>query len=136
MRGRKRKPTALHVVGGTYRQDRHGDRCDNQVEAEPLGPCPSYLADNEIVAATWAEIVGLLPVGTATRSDRIMVELAVRLTLEMRMQGRFNAAIAAQLRCTLSELALSSASRARVMTNAVNRLVSNDDPTQKYFNKR
>ena len=53
MRGRKRKPTALHVVGGTYRKDRHGDRLDNQAEAEPLGPCPSYFADNEIARAVW-----------------------------------------------------------------------------------
>ncbi len=133
MRGRKRKPTALHVVGGTYRKDRHGDRLDNQAEAEPLGPCPSYFADNEIARAVWAEVVDLLPAGTATRSDRIMVELAVRLVLQMRTQGGFNAAIAAQLRCTLSELALSSASRARIMTSKVDSLVN--DPASKYFRR-
>jgi hypothetical protein len=132
VRGRKRKPTALHVVGGTYRPDRHGDRLDNQVDAEPLGPCPGYF-DHEIAKATWAEVVGLLPAGTATCSDRLMVELAVRLTLQMRMVGGFNAAIAAQLRCTLSELALSSASRARIMTSAVNKLVNG--PAEKYFRK-
>jgi hypothetical protein len=45
MRGRRPKPTVLHLIDGTFRRDRHGHRID--APGRPLGPKPSEISEEE-----------------------------------------------------------------------------------------
>jgi hypothetical protein len=68
----------------------------------------------------------LIPDGVAGRCDRLIIELTCRLLIEMRTQGKFNAALAAQLRCCLAALGMTPADRSRVSTNLASLMGSPD----------
>jgi P27 family predicted phage terminase small subunit len=71
MRGRKPKPTHLHLVDRT-RPDK------NRAELKSTGPLGEPPADFEPDQRTaWDEIVGSLPDGLLTISDRLIVEVCV-----------------------------------------------------------
>ncbi|HEY0839775.1 MAG TPA: phage terminase small subunit P27 family [Vulgatibacter sp.] len=66
MRGRPRKPTALHVIDGTARPDRANRREPKPKVAEPL--CPTHL--DEIAKSKWRELAPqLVRLGVLTRID-------------------------------------------------------------------
>lgn len=69
MRGRKRLPTRLHVIHGTFRPDRHGGR-DPQVPEGSDGPPepPAWMTDAQ--RAGWAYAIEHAPRGILTRVDR------------------------------------------------------------------
>jgi len=48
------------------------------------------------------------------KSDRVIVEVAVRLLIKMRSKNGFTAAVASQLRCALASLGMTSSDRSRV----------------------
>ena len=67
MRGRKPKPTALHVLEGTFRADRHNDAEPHPTAGAPS--CPTWL-DKE-AKAEWRRIVPELErLGLLTVVDR------------------------------------------------------------------
>lgn len=125
---RPRKPTALHLVQGTFNSTRHKDRGSEPLVGEPVGDAPAdWQAPGKLI---WHEIVSAIPAGVAGKSDRLIVELTCRLVIEMRA-GEFTPALASQLRCCLAALGMTPADRSRVTTSAVQRMQS--DPAEKYF---
>jgi hypothetical protein len=124
---RPRKPTQLHLVTNTYNSTRHKDREREPVVTEPLGEPPRECP--EITEALWYEVANMIPPGVATKADKIIVELACRLIIQMRT-GRCTPALASQLRCCLASLGMTPADRSRVLTAAVEAM---DDPADKYF---
>ena len=110
---RPRKPTNLHVVQGTYRKDRHGNRGSEPEIIEPLGGPP----EGWPIAAKllWAELSDLIPAGVAGKSDRLTFELLCRLVGTMRSGTEaLTPALAAQIRTTCAVFGLSPADRSRV----------------------
>lgn len=110
---RPRKPTHLHVVQGTLNATRHANRSDPEVTTA-VGDAPSDWP--EPAKVIWTEIVKMVPAGVAGHSDRLIIELCVRLTIQMRSKGKFTAAVAAQLRCCLAALGMTPSDRSRVVT--------------------
>ncbi len=110
---RPRKPTSLHVVSGTFRKDRHGDRVGEPVVAEPLGSPP---AGWPIAAKMmWAELADYIPPGVATKADRVMFETLLRLVAKMRENSEaLTPALAAQIRTACGCFGMSPADRSRV----------------------
>jgi hypothetical protein len=62
----------------------------------------------------WTEFVSQIPEGVAGNSDRVIVEVAVRLLIKMRSKNGFTAAVASQLRCALASLGMTPSDRSRV----------------------
>jgi phage terminase small subunit len=78
MRGRSRKPTLLHLVEGTYREDRHGDRStfDAMWPGEPEPP-PGLSPDQ---LAIWSTIAAEAPAGVLRSADTATLGQYVILT--------------------------------------------------------
>jgi hypothetical protein len=125
---RPRKPPTLHVVEGTHRKDRHGPLPSPLAYLEPLGPPP---ADWKPAAkALWHEIGGMIPLGVACKSDRIVFEVLVRMCAKVRENPEsLTPALASQIRACAAAFGMSPADRSRV---SVPQKIS-DDPAAKYF---
>lgn len=110
---RPRTPTAVLALNGGLAHDpkRYANRTAEPVRSGELGPAPESFDDD--LLAIWDEIVGDIPDGVLTNADRVIVELAVRLTKKMR-DGDLNAALAAQLVSCLSRLAMTPSDRSKV----------------------
>jgi hypothetical protein len=109
---RPRKPTELHVLEGTLRS-RHKDREGEPIVLMPLGPPPKCFQPEARII--WHELVDSIPPGVVTKSDRYIVELAVRLVIQMRHSKMgLTPALASQLRACLASLGLTPADRSRV----------------------
>jgi len=88
------------VIQGTLRK-RHKDREHEPVGGPPIGDAPpEWPIPGKLI---WAEIVDSIPAGVATKADRVIVEVVCRLVISMRT-GKFNAALASQLRSCLGSL--------------------------------
>src|ERR1700745_1086503 len=95
--GRPRKPPQLHVVEGTYRKDRHGPLPSPLAHLEPLGDAPAEW--QPAGKALWHEIGAQIPLGVASRHDRIAFEILCRLVIKVRSDPHsLTPALAAQIR--------------------------------------
>ncbi len=103
-----RKPRHLHLLQGTWRQDRHGG---SQVHVEPMDPePPDWLRPDEVQA--WNELAaGCKPF--LAQSDRAVVGVAARLMAASRA-GTTKAAHEAILCKLLDQLGASPAGRERL----------------------
>ena len=125
---RQKKPPILHVVQGTHRKDRHGPLPSPLAHLEPLGPPP---ADWKPAAkALWHEIGGMIPLGVAGKSDRIVFEVLVRMVAKVREKPEsLTPALASQIRACAAAFGMSPADRSRVSAPPS----GGDDPAMKYF---
>ena len=103
----------MHVVSGTYRKDRHGDRDSEPKIAEPLGgPPEGWRIEAKLL---WAELCDLIPAGVATKADRVMFETLLRLVAKMREGPEaMTPALAAQIRTACAVFGMTPADRSRV----------------------
>jgi hypothetical protein len=107
-RGRKPDPNHLKVVRGSRRQHPDGGGPQHR---DPLGDPPTGWTPEQ--RALWHEVANAAPPGVLNRSDRLLVELTARLVGEVR-GGNLTAAIATQLRTSLSELGMTPTARERL----------------------
>lgn len=66
MPGRPRKPTKLHVLEGTFREERHAARGE-EIETGPLGAAPEWMT--EIARAEWDRLTGNATYGALLQSS-------------------------------------------------------------------
>ena len=70
-RGRKAKPTTLHVLEGTFNATRHAGRANEPRPTVAVPDAPPVVAKNDIAAEEWKRICEeLLSVGLITALDR------------------------------------------------------------------
>jgi len=107
-----RKPTALLLLNGGLNHDkkRYQNRTAEPVPAGDLGPPPKHFS--AALKAVWKELAKQIPPGVLTIADRVILELACRLTLKMRTE-EFTSSNAAQLVSCLSRLAMTPADRSK-----------------------
>jgi P27 family predicted phage terminase small subunit len=83
-----RKPTAVLAMSGSL--SKHKDRLDaraNEPVPDPkLGNCPTHLDEQQKLL--WKEIVSQIPPYVVTKSDRLLIELAVRCLEKIRNDGK------------------------------------------------
>ena len=77
-----RKPTAVLEAKGAFKKDPQRRRDGEPEVNTPLGPPPGHLSPDEHKA--WNELAGLAPDNVLTSADRVSVEAAARLLVEMR----------------------------------------------------
>jgi phage terminase small subunit len=108
-----RKPTNLLLLSGSIAHDkkRYASRTKEPKPNGELGKPPKSLCPE--LKEAWKEVVKSVPEGVLTSADRIIVELASRLTLKMR-EGTISTGETAQLISCLSRLGLTPADRSRV----------------------
>jgi hypothetical protein len=115
MAGRPRKPTELHALEGTRPGATTRDR-GAEPACNPLGPPPASLKNKrgEACLNCWHEIVGALPPGVITESDRFTVEIAARLLARFRGPAGLKASELSSLQRALSSLGMTPVDRSRV----------------------
>jgi hypothetical protein len=110
--GRPRKPTAVLELTGAFRKNPQRKRTEPPTTG-PLGDPPKHFTPEQ--TAVWHELAAACPPGVLTRSDRLIVEIAVVLMLRVRNQrahmrrGELNVLIS-----VLSRMGMSPADRSRV----------------------
>ena len=126
-RGRKPTPTALKVLNGN---PGHRPLPKNEPQvAEPLGDAPADW--NPKGKILWHEIANIIPAGVATRADRIVFEVLVRLVAEVRADSSaMSPALASQIRACAGCFGLTPADRARLSVPPPRKP---DDPTAEFF---
>lgn len=123
---RPRKPTELHVVEGTHRKDRHGPLKSPLAHLEPLGPPPAdWKPDGKLL---WNELAAQIPLGVATKGDRLAFETLCRLVMRMRVDKAPTPALAAQIRAYCALFGLSPSARATLAPSPTDP----DNPLDKY----
>ena len=106
------KPIGLHVIEGTYRRDRHRAPSPSWL-AEPLGAPPADWLP--LAKPLWNEIPAQVPCGVATKHDRVVFELLIRLLARAReTPAALSPALAAQIRACAGAFGMSSADRAKL----------------------
>jgi len=104
-RGPKAKPPHLHVLQGTYRPDRHGEKPDLDdlpVKKNGIEPVKKL---NKSQQAIWDKLIS--PATWLTEFDVISAHMFVALTVEFqKSSANFIASRYAQLRALQSELGL------------------------------
>ncbi len=114
-RGSPRKPTNVHIIGGTWRRDRHG----GAGKAKPPGQrlkaqnSPGYLRRDARAARIWREALRTLP--WLQRTDKYCFALWVSLQAEFEENPTgMMAARMSILRLLAGDLGLTAAGRARL----------------------
>lgn len=107
--GQRPKPATLKLVTGNP-----GKRSVNAAEPQSaeLGPPPGWFSPEQRLV--WQELLNAAPGGVIKESDRVLLELTVRLVVDVRSYPTVQAAIATQLRQCLGELGMSPSARARL----------------------
>lgn len=107
--GQRPKPATLKLVTGNP-----GKRPVNDAEpqAKELGPPPNWFTPEQRLV--WQELLAAAPHGVIKESDRVILELTVRLVIDVRSYPTVQAAVATQLRQCLGELGMSPSARARL----------------------
>ena len=127
--GRRRKPTALHVVEGTFNATRHKDR---DKEPQPSGKVkkPPFVKGRS--AKLWKQYAPDLEAkGVLTAWDVDMFGAWCCLMAELQIEPRlFTAAKLSQLRALASEFGLTPPARARLKTGADEK---EKDPAEAFF---
>jgi hypothetical protein len=107
---RPRKPPTLHLVQGTHRKDRHGPLPSPLSHLAPLGPPPAdWKPDGK---ALWNELAAQIPLGVATKGDRLAFETLCRLVMRMRVDIAPTPALASQIKSFCLLFGLTPTSRA------------------------
>lgn len=108
-----RKNTAeLALVGALdARPGRYADRKNEPKSNGPIGNPPDGF--NPTKKKIWSEVIDLIPPGVLQKSDRLIVEVVVMLTYELRT-NEINMAGITQLRQALATLGMTPADRSRV----------------------
>jgi hypothetical protein len=106
---RPRKPTATLAATGAFVAHPSRVRADTD---EPSGAIGSWAMGPTEPAAVWDELVGIAPAGVLRSADRLALELAVRLVVQMRTDsGSLTAAGVTALVNVLGKLGLTPAGR-------------------------
>ena len=110
-RGRKPTPSALKLLKGN--PGRRPLPENEPKVAEPLGNAPAdWPVKGKVL---WHEIANTIPLGIATKADRIVFEILVRLVGEVRADfSAMTPALASQIRACASCFGLTPADRARL----------------------
>jgi phage terminase small subunit len=108
-----RKPTAVLKLSGS--SSKHPERLkarDREPQADPtLGNVPRHLdADQKKI---WAELVDQIPPCVATKSDRMIIEIAVRMVCKLRNGTIMASELSTLTRC-LSQLGMTPADRSKI----------------------
>ena len=112
-RGRIPKPEHLHVVGGTWRKDRHGGKRGDAVRGERLRARDRPAFVKERAAKLWAETLPVLPWLCVT--DRYCFSMWCVLQAEFERDPAVTlAARISLLRLLANDLGLTAAGRARL----------------------
>jgi phage terminase small subunit len=127
-----RKPTAVLAMSGSLskHKDRLAARANEPVPDPKLGNCPTHFDEGQKLL--WKEIVSQIPPYVATKSDRLLIELAVRLLEKIRNDGKVildaegktvriiacAPTTVAQFQKCLSQLGLSPADRSKIQAVA------------------
>ena len=111
-RGRKPKPTHLKVVTGNAHQHKLNDR-EPEVAGPLGGPPAGWTEDQRVI---WSEVVDCAPAGVLTKSDRHLIEIAVRLLAQIRSSPDVVSATVTQFRACLSEMGMTPSARSRLFT--------------------
>ena len=117
-RGSPPKPTNVHIIGGTWRRDRHGGGGDGggggrapPDQSLTIKDCPEYL--NERAATLWREALPKLP--WLHQVDKYCLALWCCLQAEFEADpGSMMAARISLLRLLAGDLGLTAAGRARL----------------------
>lgn len=112
---RPKTPTAIMEARGAFRDHagRRAEREGEPTELEDLGACPSHLTIEQALA--WEEIRADSHKGVLSRADRIALEVAAVLLVELRKKGGgMEAGKIGRLQSALGELGMTPASRAKV----------------------
>ncbi|MDA9981517.1 hypothetical protein N9H39_02025 [Gammaproteobacteria bacterium] len=109
-----RKPSNILRLTGAKRKNpgRYKGRGKTATDNRPVGRCPSFLTEPQKVA--WKELVANSAPGVLLRSDRIAIELTVRLLVQVREGDHVTSATQAVLTSMLSKLGLTPASSTNV----------------------
>ena len=96
---------------------------------EPLGDPPAdWPAKGKVL---WHEIANQVPAGVATKADRIVFEVLIRLVAEVRADpAAITPALASQIRACAGCFGLTPADRARLSVPPPRKP---DDPTAEFF---
>lgn len=111
---RPRTPTALHEIRGTGKKhpERMAERRDEPVPTAGIGPAKGLDPQQ---AEAWDEIVSLCPPGVLGNSDRIALEMTVRLLVQFRNDpDEFPASRMGHLISLLSRFGLTPADRSKI----------------------
>lgn len=125
-RGRKPKPTKLHVIAGTYRADRHSARA-GEPESTDTPKRPPKLTKRE--ALLWEERIETASWLGVHDSEKAIAWVFMTVRLE---KAKFDvqASTLAQWRALGSELGFDPAARARLGGVSDG---GSDDPADKFF---
>lgn len=134
---RNRKPTKLHVLEGTFRPDRHGDRAQ---EPQPEAGCamPAFLAKLPRAAEIWKEeSAELLRLGLLTKVDaRSFGRLCLLWMWEEEAAGNLRPPLAiallAELRQLEDKFGMNPAARAKLKTGEPEKPASKLDKYRKH----
>src|SRR5262245_32362085 len=128
MVGRKPKPTALHLIQGSFNPTRHADRSD---APQPSGEVLKPAFVRASAAKIWEKYAPQLQAqGVLTSWDVDMFGVwCVMVAGFKKRPERFAAALMTHMRALASSFGLLPADRARLHTPKP----ISDDPAQKYF---
>ena len=132
MAGRKPRPSHLKVLTGNPGHRRLPT--NEPLVVEPLGEPPSDWPAK--AKQLWWEVQSQIPPGVATRSDRQIVELTVRLIGKVRVQkgAALTPSMAAQIRACLACLGMTPADRARL--TVAPRIPGEDQEIEQLFGEK
>jgi len=125
---RPRKPTAVLDATGAFRKNPNRRRDGEPIVTDPIGPAPDD--PGKTFKQAWDDIVGNAPLGVLTCADRIYVEIAARLLVEMRedFAGMMTSRLAL-LTTMLGKMGMNPSDRAKLSIPAQ----PESDPTDGYF---
>lgn len=126
-RGRKPKPTHMHLVDDTYRPGRHDEQAEN--EPQPGGKLekPKYLKGR--AGRIWDRIAPKLEWLTEIDSDMVALWCGLQAEHEDNLRDMPSARVA-QMRTLAAELGMTASGRARIGASGKPKKV---DPTSKFF---
>jgi hypothetical protein len=107
----QRKPTEVLIINGAFAHDPSRRREIGPKSDKALGTAPDHLSDAERVV--WKEVIKNAPTGVLTSTDRVIVEVVVRLLTKFRADW-LNGAELGQLCSGLARLGWTPADRSRV----------------------
>lgn len=128
-RGPKSRAVALHVVGGTYRPDRH-ETAANAPEPTGRPVRPKFLKGR--AAKVWSEYVGVAFWLTDAESHILAVWCSLTAEIETSV-ALMPAARISQWRTLAAELGLTPSARARIGGKDGKKKSSKEDPAAEFF---